>query len=249
MGTIRSLKKVVHPTTPTKNNPYAHPSHPSHAPPPIAIPLRNSATTTTAAPRVSLDFPTEASEVDNQDSDTGRPLAERRRVMSDTSELWFETPRPVTQAEDEIERVDESGSTTAGPTNHNPTRAKEEEEEEEEEEEGENLSPYNARARCQIRTTGTRYDLFVQSLRLNPPPPPPRRSSSMPPQKDTSMYIARLSATRKNMGSRYDLFVKAMKERQEMERRERERAERDFSWYAPVAKPPIEYYAPFGRGR
>lgn len=131
---------------------------------------------------------------------------------------------------------------------------------------GEETSAYNARSRRQILKTGTRYDLFVQDLKLrsksNPPPPPttttssssssstnPATSSTSDPQPDTSAYISRLSATRKSMGTRYDLFVKEMRERRERERVERERRERMFSWYAPEGKEMVEYYAPAPVGR
>jgi hypothetical protein len=245
MGTLRSIKKVIHPTKVDKNNPYSHPSHPNHNP--IIIPASKTSalpTTTSTHPTAltggSNDLLAEARIAVGRDAVTGQRLRETQSF----SELWFSAPNGG------------SSSNANGPNGSSamqPARSSRQADAATEPE----LSAYNTRAKTQVPKMGTRYDLFLQSLKIKQQLHPnfrsqpnkhdfdatPRTNSAPEQTPETSAYISRLSQTRKNMGTRYDLFVKEMRERAKKEREERERRERQFSWYAPE-RGPVEYYAP-----
>ena len=255
MGTLRSIKKVIHPTKVDKNNPYSHPSHPNHNP--IIVPASKTSalpTTTptlpTAATGGSTALLAEARIAVGRDPVTGQRL----RATQSSSELWFSAPTGGSTRSESV--ANSSGVVQPARSSQAAAAAAQEPE----------LSAYNTRAKTQVPKTGTRYDLFLQSLRMKQQlhpnfkehankhevasgrqtentRPATRTNSAPEPAPETSAYISKLSQTRKNMGTRYDLFVKEMRERAKQEREERERRERQFSWYAPE-RGPVEYYAP-----
>jgi hypothetical protein len=258
MGTLRSAKKIIHPTRVDKNNPYSHPSHPNHNPTFYSA-SRKSALSSTPAPAItslrgSTDLLAEARISVGRDAVTGQRLRETRSL----NELWFETPNST------AEGAHGGGLVQRARTQHEEVGG-----------DGPEPSAYNARASTQMQKMGTRYDLLVQSLKFkrtahpsgtphspsNAQSPSPHRTSqandqhsssdtprtnsapTLEPIPDSSAYITGLSRTRKSMGTRYDLFVKEMQERSKKEREERERKERQCSWYAPE-RAPVEYYNP-----
>ncbi|KAF2708792.1 hypothetical protein K504DRAFT_289121 [Pleomassaria siparia CBS 279.74] len=167
MGTLRSVKKLIHPTTIDKNNPYAHPSHPNHDPKPV-IPVIIKPPPR-PRPVTDRDLLVQARIASGRDPETGRMIVPvsgnqtrdigRSTIVQGRDEDGIEqVPRPMG-----IRRRLEDADMTPG------IKTKEEEEEA-------NMSMYNARASRQIKKTGNRYDLFVQEMALQlqyPSPLPP----------------------------------------------------------------------------
>ncbi|KAF2658796.1 hypothetical protein K491DRAFT_713272 [Lophiostoma macrostomum CBS 122681] len=127
--------------------------------------------------------------------------------------------------------------------------AKEEKKEKEKEEMEEAFTAYQRTATL-TKHSGTRYDLFVQSLQSHRPTPTspsssPNTSALSPAHttttnQQTSAYRSRVSGTK-----RYDAFVAQMQERRaEAKRRADAFVEPAGGYYAPVPVVGIEYYTP-----